>query len=63
MIGAGETKIGSALLETTEMTPMMILSCWIFGASTLVVNVIIKQIPEEKFKFAETLDIEGIGKK
>jgi len=62
MIKAGESTLGSALLGTAPMTPMMTTSCWLFGAFTLVVNVVIKQIPFEKFIFVERLDIEGTGK-
>lgn len=63
MVSSGTSTLGSALLGTAPMTPMMTLTCWIFGALTLVVNVVIKQIPHDKFISVEKMDIEGIGKK
>lgn len=62
MIESGKSNLGSALLGTAPMTPMMIFFCWFFGALTLIVNVIIKQIPYEKFIYMERLDLEGTGK-
>lgn len=52
MIRAGSTTLGSALLGTGPLTPIMQLTCWLFGAFSLVVNVILKQIPLNNFKFA-----------
>lgn len=63
MINAGSNNLGSALLGTTELTSTMMFCCWLFGAFTLVVNVIAKQIPCEKFAFIERLDLENTGKK
>ena len=42
MITAGEDEFGSKLLETAPLTPLMTIIAWVFGALTLVVNVIIK---------------------
>lgn len=63
MINAGSNNLGSALLGTTELTGPMMFCCWLFGIFTLVVNIIAKQIPCEKFAFLDRLDLEGTGKK
>lgn len=42
MIQLGGSTLGSALLGTAPMTPLMIFFCWFFGGLTLIVNVIIK---------------------
>jgi magnesium-transporting ATPase (P-type) len=62
MIKAGHSTLGSALLGTAPMSPLMLTVCWVFAVLTLVMNVIIKQIPAEKFIFVERLDLEGTGK-
>ena len=59
MIRAGSTTLGSALLGTAPMTAFMNLICWIFGIFSLVVNIGLKKIPVDKFKFAEKIDLES----
>ena len=63
MINAAHSDLGSALLGTAPMTLVMHISCWVFGAFSLVVNVILKQIPLEKFTFAQKIDLESSAQK
>ena len=62
MINASSSKLGSALLGTAPMTLVMTITCWIFGAFSLVINVAGKKIPLEHFKFAEKIDLESSAK-
>ena len=54
----GATDLGSALFGTTTLSPLQTLSCWILGASPLLVHVIGKKIPLRLFDFTRQLDIE-----
>ena len=44
------------------MDGMHIAVCWTLGAFSLVVNVILKQIPVEKFAFIRHVDLETENK-
>lgn len=63
MINAASSTLGSALLGTAPLTTGMQITCWVFGALSLGVNVGIKKIPLDKFKGINNLiDIEGENK-
>lgn len=49
MVNAAYTTLGSALLGTAPLTSGQTALCWGLGAFSLVVNVILKQIPLENF--------------
>ena len=55
MVDIGATALGSALIGTANITPGMHLYCWLQGASVLLINLIIKKIPKEKFDFVSTI--------
>lgn len=59
MIKAGKTVLGSALLGTASLEPLQTMACWLFGAFSLVVGVISKKIPVEKFYFVDNVDFES----
>lgn len=63
MLYFGEGALGSALLGITKITPGQTAVCWLFGVITLLVSIAAKQIPAEKFKFYESLDLEGTRNK
>jgi hypothetical protein len=52
MIKAGSSVLGSALLGTAPLTPVISIICWVIGAFSLVVHVIGKKIPLHLFSFA-----------
>ena len=58
MIQLGNSELGSILVGTAPLTFNQILVCWILGAFSLVVHVLLKFIPMEKLSFVEKLDIE-----
>lgn len=62
MINAASSTLGSALLGTAPMTGRQTAVCWGLGAFTLVVNVILKQIPVENFAFIRHIDLETENK-
>jgi len=62
MIKAGSSTLGSALLGTAPLTTNMNIVCWVLGAFSLVINVLLKQIPLSKFRFAEKIDLESGNK-
>ena len=62
MINAANTTLGSALLGTAPLTGGQVAICWGFGAFSLVVNVILKQIPLVKFSFVRNIDLETENK-
>ena len=62
MINAANSTLGSALLGTAPMTGAQTAVCWGLGAFTLVVNVILKQIPVEKFAFIRHIGLETENK-
>lgn len=62
MIKAGESVLGSALLGTSSITSFQNLVCWLFGAFSIVMQVIGKKIPLEFFSFAQAIDLESDSK-
>jgi hypothetical protein len=62
MVEAGNTELGSALLGTTGITDLQHLICWLLGAFSLIVNIILKFIPMNAFFWvANKVDLEGEG--
>lgn len=59
MLKAGTTKLGSALLGTTELTLVQHIICWTFGVFSLIVHAIGKKMPLDLFKFAQKIDLES----
>lgn len=49
MVRGGETLFISSITGTAEITGAMHATCWILGASVLIVNIIIKKTPLEIF--------------
>lgn len=63
MVSAGGTELGSALLGTAALTQSQIIICWVLGAFSLIVNIILKQIPMPFFyMIANKLDLEASEK-
>jgi magnesium-transporting ATPase (P-type) len=58
MIRAGQWGLGSAIVGTTSLTQGMTITCWAFGVFSLVVNLIIKQIPIDYFEFTSKINLE-----
>ena len=59
MINAAESTLGSALLGAAPLPVNLQITCWGIGAFSLVVNVILKQIPLENFQFTKHIDLES----
>lgn len=59
MIWLGAGRLGSALLGTAGLTTGQQITCWVLGAFSLVVNVILKQIPMDKLKGIQWPDLES----
>lgn len=60
MVKAGGNELGSALLGTAELSQGQIITCWVLGAFTLVVNIILKHVPMSFFYYvANKLDLEA----
>jgi len=59
MIWLGGGALGSALLGTASLTTGQQITCWVLGAFSLVVNVILKQIPMDKLKGIQWPDLES----
>lgn len=51
-------RLGSALLQITTITKGQTITCWCLGAGTLIVHVLMKFIPIEKFAWTETINLE-----
>lgn len=58
MIKAGNWGLGSDIVGTTTLTEGMTITCWVFGAMSLIVNLIIKQIPIDYFEFTNNINLE-----
>jgi len=59
MVDIGATTIGSSLIGTAGLNPIMHLVVWCIGGSTLLMGAIIKKIPAEKFdKIASKISLE-----
>lgn len=63
MINAGGSVIGSALLGTTPLSFYQMLTCWLLGVFSLVVNIISKSIPLSNFAFSDQIDLEAQNEK
>lgn len=62
MIEAGNSELGSALLGTGPISTVQVIICWVLGAFSLVVNIILKFIPMNGFYWvANKVDLEGEG--
>ena len=61
-IKAANSNLGSALLGTAPLTQEMQLTCWLLGATSLLVNLVLKKIPLANFKFTEGIDLENDNK-
>ena len=62
MIKAGNTSLGSALIGTAPLTTAQTWTCWVLGVLPLGVNLLLKQIPLEKFAFIRYIDLETENK-
>ena len=60
MVRGGEVHFVSQITGTAPITRAMHMTCWILGASVLLVNIIIKRIPLDLFdKFTLICDLES----
>ena len=60
MVRAGKTSLFSKIIGTAPITHAMHATCWVLGASVLLVNIIIKKIPLDFFVFiGENVDLES----
>jgi Cation transport ATPase len=59
MISSSYSHLGSAIWGTAPMPMNMHLISWGLGFSVIAVNCILKQLPLEKFQFAEKIDLES----
>ena len=62
MIWAGSNTLGSSLLGIAPLTPVQQIICWSIGSTSLLVNIVCKQIPVSVFKFAANIDLETENK-
>lgn len=59
MMIVSNNKLGSTLLGVAPITANQNLTCWLLGASTLLVNIILKKIPVRLFEFVNNnIDLE-----
>jgi len=59
MMILSSNKLGSTLLGVAPITANQNLTCWILGASTILVNIILKKIPVSLFEFVNNnIDLE-----
>lgn len=59
MMILSNNKLGSSLLGIAPITADQNLTCWLLGASTLLVNIILKNIPVSLFEFVNNnIDLE-----
>ena len=59
MVRGGESHLLSSIIGTAPITRAMHVTCWVLGASVLLVNIIIKKIPLDVFMlFGENVDLE-----
>ena len=60
MVRGGESHFVSGITGTAPLTRAMHITCWVLGASTLIVNIIIKKIPLDVFDFfGANVDLEN----
>jgi len=61
--GGGSSILSSVLLGTAELSVPMQITCWCLGAFSLVVNIVLKQIPIDRFEeLCPNLEGEGSDK-
>ena len=53
MINFSSSKLGSALLGTAPLSVPLQIVCWVLGSLSLIVNLLLKHVPEEIFKFTD----------
>ena len=59
MVDIGATVIGSSLIGTANINPIMHLICWCMGGSVLIWGAILKKIPAHHFdKVADKISLE-----
>lgn len=59
MMIMSNNKLGSSLLGVAPITANQNLTCWLLGASTLLVNIILKKMPVSLFEFVNNnIDLE-----
>jgi len=60
MVRGGAASLPSSIFGTAEITNGQAIVCWVFGALSLVVNFVAKQLPLDPFiKFAKKFDVES----
>jgi P-type Ca2+ transporter type 2C len=62
MVKAGNSPFFSTMIGTAPMTQGQTWTCWGLGIMSLVVNVMLKQIPLENFAFIRYIDLETENK-
>ena len=63
MVNPGSNVLLQGMLGTAPLTEGMTITAWSFGAFSLVVNVLLKQLPLELFAFAKVIDLETVNEK
>lgn len=63
MINASNSTLGSALLGTAPLATEQQMLCWVLGSLSLVVNIVSKQIPLQKFDFTRKINLETVDEK
>jgi len=58
IIMSGSTSLGKALFGVEELTRTEQMICWVIGASSLVINLVVKKISVDKFAFIESINLE-----
>lgn len=58
IIMSGSTSLGNALFGVEELTNTEQIICWVIGASSLFINLIVKKISVDKFAFIESINLE-----
>lgn len=60
MVKCGETQLFSKIMGTAPITKNQHIVCWCLGFSVLIVNIVIKKIPLEPFRwFEENVGLES----
>lgn len=52
-------RLGSALLQIAPLYRGQTIACWCFALGTLIVHILMKLIPIEKFKWTEMVNLES----
>jgi len=60
MVRFGNSELGSALLGTAPLTTNQVITCWVLGFSTLIINPLVKQVPMPFFYYVGLkMDLEN----